>query len=623
MFARVVFIGSLWLTLLGLLMRVVFACFFSEQFAALSLNEMLYALLWGYRFDLAVAAVLMLPSVLLLYAWIRLSKRQEHSFFWLFPPALVLLCAQAADIMYFDSAGRHVGYEVRELLPQLGSLAKTAWGEYGGLLVMVGLSVSLLAAGLYQWRWTMRHRHWRALELPLFIWVFVGVFAFRGSFAHTPMSPDFVHAIGDVQQAKLALNGAYSTLFGVLKSNRLKPYTLPVSAITDRSVEKKMLMSRLSEHQGGYQPPMRKMNVVLVMLESWSAVQMQSFNPQALETTPEFDALRRQGLTTDGLLAGGRRTHEGMFSTLCSAQNPLGAGVPQTNLEGYAYQCLPRLLRNAGWHVAMFQGSHTDMVGPFSQFLGAENSYGKLDFLSAKLPQNKWGYQDPDLYDFVLAAAREEKQPFFFIVNTTTTHDLMLPPGEAWTFGQQTADQKRLSLLSYADKALGNFIRQWQKADIPPTLFVLVADHTRAISEPGLAQYLVPFAMFASDGSVPKQHLRGIGSQRDVAPTVMQALGGRVPWFSGQALQSATQLEGDYFTDGTMGWVQGERLVEISLQQPDAIHCFRRPFGQSSTQPHVCDQADRNIQADAQAFTRYSQDLLFAGKTADFGTHLP
>ena len=64
---------------------------------------------------------------------------------------------------------------------------------------------------------------------------------------------------------------------------------------------------------------------------------------------------------------------------------------------------------------------------------------------------------------------REEKQPFFFIVNTTTTHDLILPPGETWTFGQQTADQKRLSLLSYADKALGNFIRQWQQADIPPT----------------------------------------------------------------------------------------------------------------------------------------------------------
>ena len=91
MFARVVFIGSLWLTLLGLLMRVVFACFFSEQFATLSLNEMFYALLWGYRFDLAVSAALMLPSVLLLYAWIRLSKRQEYGFIWLFPPALVLL----------------------------------------------------------------------------------------------------------------------------------------------------------------------------------------------------------------------------------------------------------------------------------------------------------------------------------------------------------------------------------------------------------------------------------------------------------------------------------------------------------------------------------------------------
>ena len=622
MFARVLFVASLLFTLLGLLMRVVFASFFSEQFAAMSTSEMLYALLWGYRFDLAVSVALMLPSVLLLYGWIRLTRRDHYGILWFLPPLLVLLCAQIADIMYFDSAGRHVGYEVRELLPQLGSLSKTAWGEYGGLLGVASLLAILLGLGLHCWRWTMRHHHWRALELPLLIWIVLSILAFRGSFANTPMSPDYVHAIGDVQQAKLALNGAYSTLFGVLKSNRLKPYDLSSSAM--RGPEQiQVLMPRLAAHQGRYQAPSRRMNIVFLMLESWPAVQMRSFNPQAPETTPEFDALRQQGLTTDGLLAGGMRTHEGLFATLCSAQNPLGAGIPQTNLEGYDYQCLPRLLREAGWHVAMFQGSHTDMVGPFSQFLGAEDSYGKLDFPSAKLPPNKWGYQDPDLYDFVLASAAQEKQPFFYIVNTTTTHDLILPPGESWFFGQETAEQKRLSLLRYADKALGDFIRQWQRADIPPTLFVLVADHTRAIAAHGVAQYLVPFAMFASDGSVPPQHLRGIGSQRDIAPTVMQFLGGRAPWFSGQTLQSASQLEGDYFTEGTLGWLQGDRGVEISLRQPDVVHCFRGPYGQSMAQRRDCEPEDRDIQRSALAFTRYSQNLLFTGKTTAFGSSFP
>ena len=626
MFARVIFIGSLSLSLISFSMRIVFACFFSEQFAAMPFKEMLYALLWGYRFDLAVSVAFMLPAVVLLYAWIRLSRHRQHGLFWLYPPALLLLCAQVADIMYFDTAGRHVGYEVRELIPQFSSLINTAWGGYSGLLLILCLSAMLFGAVLYQWRWMVGHRHWRTLELPLIVWILLGVLAFRGSFANTPMSPQSVHEIGNVQQAKLALNGAYSTLFGVLKSNQLKPYDFSAMGIsdTDQAAEKRALSSRLSAHQGQYQAPLRKMNIVLVMLESWPAVQMHSFNPHAPETTPEFDALRQQALTTDGLLAGGRRTHEGMFSILCSAQNPLGAGVPKTNLEGYNYQCLPHLLRNAGWHVAMFQGSHTDLVGSFSQFLGVEKSYGKLDFSSARLPQNKWGYQDPDLYDFVIAAAKkEENHPFFFIVNTTTTHDLILPPAEAWAFGQQSAEQKYLSVLHYADKALGNFIRQWQQADISPTLFVLVADHTRAIAEPGLAQYLVPFAMFANDGSVPSQHVRGIGSQRDIAPTVMQVLGGRVPWFSGQALQSANQLEGDYFTEGTLGWQQGDRLVEISVHQPNVVHCYSTPYGQLMTQQRDCDQDDRNIQHSALAFTRYSQELLFNGKTGLFGTEAP
>lgn len=622
MFALFIFCAFWGLTVCGLLMRCLFAAHYHAVFSALSLPDSLHALFWGWSFDAAVAGVLLLPSVLFIYLRLRLFPR-SHSILliWVLLPVLVLLTAQVGDLMYFDSSGRHVSYEIRELLPQFPALFMTAWHDYREyLLGVVGFSALLIGLGC-RLRLSMPAKRWTSLELPLLIWLLMGVLAFRGSLTDTPMSPDKAYALGNELQANLALNGAYSGLFGILRADHIKPYYRAVPALEPAALQDAVIP--LLNRSAVLKRPTRKMNVVLMLLESWPAVQMHSFNPEAPLSTPEFDRLRLRGLTTDGLVAGGLRTHEGLYTAVCSAQNPLGGGVPKTELENYTYHCLPKILKENGWSVAMFQGSHTDPVGPFAQRLGAQYSYGKLDMPKGQLPQNGWGYQDPDLYEFVLSKAEQEQKPFFYMINTTTTHDMVLPPGTPWTLGSDTADKQRLSLLHYADQALGDFIRKWETSAIGPTLFVLMADHTRAIQLPGLPKYLIPFGMFATDGSVSARHLAGIGSQRDIAPTILHELGGEAPWFSGQALQQAAHLEGDYFFSGHLGWTRDERLVEVDMTNPEQMRCFNWRNNVELKVSRPCDKEDEGLRQRVRGFTEYSQQLLFAGKTGEFGHSHP
>ncbi len=71
-------------------------------------------------------------------------------------------------------------------------------------------------------------------------------------------------------------------------------------------------------------------NIVMIFLESWSSYFMYRGNEQF---TPFFDSIKKKSLTTLEMLANGSRTTEGLFATLCSAQNPLGQTIVNSFLQ--------------------------------------------------------------------------------------------------------------------------------------------------------------------------------------------------------------------------------------------------------------------------------------------------
>lgn len=604
--------------------KAAFAVYHRELFTTLSPPQQAAALLWGLRFDVAVAAAFALLAFLAAHLVFRLLRQPlARPLRWLtLAAALFLIGLHGGDTLYYSEAGRHLGYELKDGVNSAGELARMAAFSYTATLIAY-LAAMVLAA-YTGWRLLasdatpIRPRRWwqhPAAEGQLMLALLLAALAIRGGWQAVPMEPLHAQQIGNGQQATLALNGAYNALFSSLTPYAIRP--LITAAPTPEQLA--VVRAMYADYDPQLRPkPAVPYNVVVLFLESWSAAWMASYGHDQV-TTPFFDALRSQSLTTHGMLAGGHRTTEGLFATLCSAQNPLGQTVAQSQLQNYAYRCLPHILRDEGYASAFFQGTrkNTSGTGAFAQLLGFSDSYGWEDLRGRTLrhPENSWGMHDPDIYDFALEQMRALPQPFLIGINTNTTHDSQIPAGVTPAFGADTAINRYLSNLHFADTALHDF-HQTVTAEFGPTLFVILADHAGLPSPRVFSNLLIPFAIHGPD--VPAEALPSYHSQRDIAPTVLHLLGlPQPPAHTGRSLLAGGgHAYADYFEHGSLGWIEQGRRIRRDMGTNACYAC-------SLDQHHCADEspcADNDLPSAtrAMAFTTTAQSLLFAGELHQF-----
>ncbi|MCK2183050.1 LTA synthase family protein [Halomonas getboli] len=568
---------------------------------------------WGLRFDLAISSLLAGLTVLILWPVSRLLPRLPRRG-WLVPAAAVLLFAQLGDWLYWQETGRHVGYEASELANSAGSLG-------GMLLARWPYLVGIFALLALVWRVPLakaRLRYPLAPELALLAAIVATVPIVRGSVDGVPQSPDDAQRLGNAQAATAALNGAYAALHGLQRGHKYALERTPLDAMDDDEAQARVDQLYPDTPAASGEP--RQMNVAFVLLESWASAFMEPLD-DGRAVTPRFDTLAQQSLSSYDLIAGGRRTTEGMFSLFCSYQNPPGQTIAQTELARNEYDCLPDRLAHAGWQTAFFQGSHenTSGTGAFAQSLGFHDSYGKENIDRHSLPENYWGVYDRDLYRFALDKMGEMQEPMLIGINTNTTHDTQVPPGITPLIDSDSRAAGIRNTLHMADASLGDFVdaieaRDWQH----PWLIVLVADHTSRVEGTILQRSRLPFLLY-SPGNVAPGPLPRTGHQRDVAPTVADVLGLPLPAAMGHSLRdpNAPQIA-EYHQAGTLGWVMDDQVVEFSLRDPSQRRCFawQPPAAPGPEQP-CGDEADEGVK-NAYALTQQAQRHLFEGTTASF-----
>ncbi len=624
---RFYFSSLLLLLLVALTFKLTFLYQNRNLFPVFSTGKIFTTFVWGLRFDLAICAPLsVLPTLL---AWILLRTGRQINIGVLLLPSLILLSSlHSADLMYFDESGRHLSYEVQDAVGDMGSLIGTGITRYGGTMSL-GLSIMLLGT-FFSFRLhknpgpiTTGTKPGKRLEMTVLGLLLFTVIVLRGGFQSIPLASLHAYQAGDPKLGVFILNGAYSAMRSGFSSKKVRRVHLPLVADLPLDEKKAVLQSlypadelpvEIKQVKASDQP-----NLVVILLEGWAAVGMASYG-HSRSTTPFFDRLRANALTTDDMIAGGHRTTEGMFSTFCSSQNPLGNTIANSHLQDFHYDCLPEMLRTRGWATAFFQGTHkeTSGTGAFSQKLGFEQSFGKKDMPKGRFPHNYWGAQDPDLYDFVLTQLQKMDKPFFVGINTNTTHDIVLPPGVTAKFGLSNEVAKKESVLYFSDEALSVFMDAYKHSHFGQTLFVIVADHTSGPQPTRLDHYRLPFLIYQSENPLlTGVHLPVTASQRDIAPTVLDLMDLESPsGFLGKSLlKSSARRLADYYQDGILGWIEGRRSVEISVSNGEIIDCRERA---EEWELVPCKAQDEDLRLNALVFTDYNQSLLFDGKLNTF-----
>ncbi len=630
-------ISLLVLVIFGLLYKSLFVVYNYGQFSALSFSQISYALFWGVRFDLASAAFLALIGSFVVWFSSRFTPSRQPALPVLALMLIFQLSLQTGDAIYFAESGRHVSYEMRDVLTDMSGLFMTGLtNHYSFIFISYALGISLVFF-LLKWLQPVLSpfsAHASAnisqpqkaeyfSEIKLVTILLISVVLVRGGVTSLPQSVISAFKIGDAQQAIITMNGAYSIVYGVINSSK-EIDRVNVRLPEDVNVDQ--VMSSLYPLKSGTAPvaegEYKRYNLIFILMEGWSADFMSSYGYE-FETTPFYSQIKAKSLAPLGVIAGGVRTTEGMFATFCSQQNPLGQTIAQSSLQNNHYDCLPSILKRQGWHTAFFQGTHkeTSGTGAFAQSLGFTDSFGKKDMPAGRYPHNYWGAHDSDIYDFLLARLDQMPQPFLVGVNTNSTHDVKVPGGVDAFFGMDNSLQQRQSVLRFSDQAMQEFFEKIkQKPYYKDTIFVLLSDHTHDQHKSLVSKYFIPGVIFAED-IVPATIINRYVSQRDFSPTILEILGlPASPSFSGKSFWSnkGNVYFADYFDSGSIGWISDDVLVETSVDNPAITRCYLFENGLLHTVQVECDEKYITESLNSLVFTSYSQNLLFKGETEKY-----
>ncbi len=276
----------------------------------------------------------------------------------------------------------------------------------------------------------------------------------------------------------------------------------------------------------------KKPNIVLLILESWSADLIESLGGEP-GITPFFKSLEKESLLFDNVYGSGPRSEQAMAAIFSGfPAHPISSITVQPD----KYHDLPswvHILNKEGYFTSFYFGGQL-IYGNIKSYI-LYNAFDRVkeiyDF-NPNLPQGKLGIHD----EFTLLEMAEDlnhvKEPFFSAIFTMSSHspyDEPKPEKEVLPWGNN--ERQYINAAYYTDQSLKKFFtKAKQSAWFENTLFIIVADHSHNSYRNNIMQsseyHKIPLLFY---GSVLKPEFRGkinthMGYQPDLAATLLPQL---------------------------------------------------------------------------------------------------
>jgi len=535
--------------------RIAIALAMPDRFADAPGADIARAFLIGLRFDAVIAASLTaVPLLMLTPVGRRLMLSRRYQIGVSAACAGVLsatLFLAIADFYFygeFDARLNHVAlaylsYPATYAL--IWDAAPVAPAVLGTLVAFFGIL------------WAFRRFGFRSdpadfAPSPTILWT-VALFgsltlAIRGSVDNKPINSGPAYFSNSMPIAQLSLNGLFTlreALYSeVLRERRAEERFDLLAPERAAELARKTVAGPGETFLDDPDNPLRRMvhtgrpredyNVVLVILESMSWHYIAALGGQP-GLTPNLNALAERGVLFDRCFAVGARTSRGISGIVGGFPDLLGRSVT-TRIESEGrFTTIAEILRRRGYETMFIQGGQPlyDHHKTFFKSNGVLHTYNEDEFTSRTF-RTRMGWSDEDLYNEALHRLDQVKdRPFFSILLTLSFHrPYDIPPGRVEPPEEGDERAKMLASVRYTDWAVGRFVEAARQKDyFEKTIFVFVADHTgtsKSVHPIDWAGYRVPFLIYAP-GVLGEEGRRNsaVCSQTDVAPTILDLLGGR------------------------------------------------------------------------------------------------
>lgn len=341
-------------------------------------------------------------------------------------------------------------------------------------------------------------------------------------------------------------------------------------------------LARQIKHYG----PEKKLNVVLISIESFSASFMKSFGNKK-NITPFLDSLTNHSLAFTNLYATGTRTVRGLEAlSLCVPPTPGQSIVRRPGNENLF--SLATVFNERGYESKFIYGGYGyfDNMSHFFE----NNGYQVVDRSALSEEEidyeNIWGVADENLFTLALReidkTVSSGKRVFTHIMTTSNHRPYTYPEGRI----DIPSHTSRAGAVKYTDYALRKFILEASKKDwFNNTVFVITADHCASSAgktELPVKKYHIPMLMFSPHNIMPGVQDR-LMSQIDIGPTLLGLLNfSYVTKFWGNDINSLPPGEERAFisTYQLLGYLKHDSLVVLAPNKSPEVFVIGRDHNQ-------------------------------------------
>lgn len=493
----------------------------------------LSAFIGGLRFDASAIAWLFLPwtvSMLVMPTTKGWLHKLQVGLFHL--STVICFFLNCTDLEYykftlkrstadlFGIAGG--GDDLAHLAPVF---AKDYW--YIVLIFLASIAVAHLGYRYAARRWPETAKPWWGWRICL-----VGLTALcsRGGVQYMPLAVLDASAYAPPAYMPLVLNTPFTVMTSIGKPVIVERTFMP-QADADR-------FWPVKHHYGQSKLVPGTPNVVVIILESFSATYSHVLNGGREGYMPFLDSLMTNGLYYTQAHANGRRSIDGLPAIVASMPKMMEEAFITSPYADAPFTSLPNVLAAKGYGTSFYHGGHNGTMGfdAFARSAGYQRYSGRDEYPNEGDNDGVWGIRDEPYLQFWAQELNKEQQPFFSTLFTLSSHHpYQLAPKDAERFkgGVLTIHPT----LKYADNALREFFNSASRMPwFKNTLFVITADHTADLERNGeqsgsAYDFWIPLVYYMPGVIAPMADVRTT-QQIDILPTVLDLIGHDKPFFA-------------------------------------------------------------------------------------------
>ena len=517
---KVIFKALMLSVALFFMTRVGFLFYNWGYFEVATFGEMFVALLYGLRFDLAVALIVNTPFIILSLIpidqnWYRIFKRVIYTLF-----NFIFLVGCIADYDYFNFTGKKLTQDILLLGGDMGDqadqLITTHWDLALCALAAILPLILLYPTKVYRTGRKVTGFSLIGLGLLTLTITFIGI---RGGLQMRSISPKEAFIFDKYELGNLALNSAYSFVRSMDEGNQK-----PLDYFKDDRDSFKVVKGNMGEATA-LTKNYPNQNVVIIILESLS----QEYVEDGL--TPFFSKLAGQGLYFDENYANGRRSIDALPSILTGIPALLGKPVSQSKYQTNKFYSLPRVLKDRGYDTSFYHGGKKGTMDfdAYTRSIGVSDYYSRDEYPNQDHFDGHWGIYDDKYFSYFVDELSKKSKPFLSAIFTLSSHEPYSMPAEF----QGRFPKGKLPIhesIGYMDESLRLFFEKAKTTSwFNNTLFVITGDHTQKLhtkkfsSVPG--KFRVPLLFYHGKINLNKYERNIVTQHVDIPATVLDFLG--------------------------------------------------------------------------------------------------